>query len=257
MPDKRSEFTHLFRRFVDAYASTSDGERHLRDYKEGREQGRRNYEEIVGAADRGEDVAQRVLLKLLPYKDSPAYRDKGAWVYVAPAPRNHEAWLKKGKPEDWQQVALAILGFVRRCVEDPAQLEAACTEFAASPDSRGFQSGILSPILNALKPDDFILLNRKSRRTINYFLDESYETNLVDYPAANAAGKELIEQVSDDIRQAGLPEARDADLFDMFSHWLVAIEKHKLGDTKYWKIAPGEDAHMWEECRDGGFIAIG
>ena len=47
------------------------------------------------------------------------------------------------------------------------------------------------------------------------------------------------------------------DLFDEFSHWLVAIKNHSLDDAKYWKIAPGENAWNWDACREGGFIAIG
>jgi hypothetical protein len=26
---------------------------------------------------------------------------------------------------------------------------------------------------------------------------------------------------------------------------------------RYWKIAPGEDAWQWRDCRDNGFIAMG
>jgi 5-methylcytosine-specific restriction protein B len=27
--------------------------------------------------------------------------------------------------------------------------------------------------------------------------------------------------------------------------------------TRYWKVAPGENAWNWEACKNGGFIAIG
>lgn len=43
----------------------------------------------------------------------------------------------------------------------------------------------------------------------------------------------------------------------MFCHWLVAVKKYGFQDTQYWKIAPGENAWQWDECREGGFIAIG
>ena len=42
----------------------------------------------------------------------------------------------------------------------------------------------------------------------------------------------------------------------MFGHWLVAV-KGPPWETRYWKIAPGEDAWQWVECREQGFIAIG
>jgi len=48
------------------------------------------------------------------------------------------------------------------------------TEFARLPYVKGFQTGMLTPILNALRPKDYLLVNYKSRRTINYFSTGSY-----------------------------------------------------------------------------------
>ena len=78
-------------------------------------------------------------------------------------------WRKDG----WAEVADAILGFVRRCDEHPDQLYEACKEFSDSPYSKGFQTGTLTPILNALNPDKFILINNKSRQVLNYFTNKS------------------------------------------------------------------------------------
>jgi 5-methylcytosine-specific restriction protein B len=80
---KRDEFVRLFREFAQTYPQTNDGQRHLVAYESGRKQGRLNYDEIVAAAARREDVADRVLLKLIPYRDSLAYREKGAWTHIA------------------------------------------------------------------------------------------------------------------------------------------------------------------------------
>jgi 5-methylcytosine-specific restriction enzyme B len=77
---KRAEFVDLSREFASSYPYTSDGMHHVEAYEEQRAQGRHNFEAIVEAADRGEDVADQVLLKLLPYRDSPAYRNKRAWI---------------------------------------------------------------------------------------------------------------------------------------------------------------------------------
>jgi hypothetical protein len=46
---------------------------------------------------------------------------------------------------------------------------AACDEFARLSYSTGFQMGMLTPIISALRPDDFLLINNKSRRVVNYF----------------------------------------------------------------------------------------
>jgi 5-methylcytosine-specific restriction protein B len=201
--NKRTEFARLFREFIDSYPSTPDGERHVAAYKEQRREGRRNFETIVKAADRGEDVTDLVLLKLLPYEDTISNREKGAWVHIAPAIRGtiRDWFQRKGwtKAEDWPRVAEAILNFVRRCNEDPRELPTVCREFSELPFSKGFQTGMLTPILNALRPDDFLIVNSKSRRTVNYFAGKSYGPRLTNYPNLNDMEHELIEDVTEEI----------------------------------------------------------
>lgn len=259
--DKRTEFAQLFEEFAKTYPVTPSGQRHIKMYESGREQGRKNFEETIAAADRGEDVTKQVLLKMLPYTSSASNRQKGAWIHFAPTVTgNIKGWFEKiewTKPDDWPRVAQAILHFVRRCNDNPLELQAACEEFASLPLLLRFQTGILTPILNALRPDDFILINNKPRRVINYFADTSYGQQLADYPAINATGHELIEKLAGEMHRFDVPEMRATDLFDMFSHWLVAVKKFDFRTIRYWKIAPGKKAWNWDACREGGFIAIG
>ena len=249
---------------------------------------------------------------------------------------------------------------MQRCNEDPEKLSEACAEFARLPYVKGFQTGMLTPILNALRPEDYLLVNYKSRRTINYFsgvsygledVREGYEPvkggelkagmlvrdiggnardgsvptgenvveeitailpaspsggreyvnlvlqsvdtdddertkylsktkrvlakaaaksadhktrsqdtltgDLVDYPGINLMGWRLIEEFAAEMDQPGAPPLSDADRFDVFSHWLVAVREYPFPDKRYWKIAPGEKGWQWEECRENGFIGIG
>ncbi|PLS85739.1 MAG: hypothetical protein CYG60_10960 [Actinobacteria bacterium] len=62
----RDKFVRLFREFAQTYPQTPDGQDHLVAYERDREQGRQNFEEIVAATTRGEDVADRVLLASIP-----------------------------------------------------------------------------------------------------------------------------------------------------------------------------------------------
>lgn len=258
--EKRAEFIRLFREFATSYPYTADGLRHIAAYDEQRQQGCRNFAAIATAADCGENVTKAVLLQLLPHTNSPAHRRKGAWIHIAGciAEDLQSTFEKSGwaKPQDWPLVAQAILRFIRRCNEDPSQLSAACSEFLTLPYCKGFQTAMLAPILNALRPDEFLPLNNKWRLVINYFANTSYTQKLTDYPAANNTGHQLIKELAQDMHQPGVPALRDDDLFDMFSHWLVAVKKRGLIGTRYWKIAPGEMAWQWEECRDGGLIAL-
>ncbi len=262
--ERRAEFAELFEEFTQSYVGTEEGQGHAALYAEGREQGRCNYEAIV-AADQGEDVTDRVLLKLLPHMGTPANRQKGAWIHVAPTVRKDvKEWFEGAKwvkPGDWPRVSQAILQFIRRCTDDPNELRDACAELDALPDVKGLQAGMLSPILNALRPDDFLIYNNKTRSVINHFAGTPHQARLTDYPAANETGRTLIEALAQEMEQPAVAGLLPEDRFDMFSHWLFAVAKYfakkPQQEPRHWKIAPGEGAWNWESCRENGFIAIG
>ena len=250
----------LFLEFVKSYLLTPEGEKHSAWYENARVESRKNIESIKLRLDQGEDITDEVLAKLVPYSDTPQNREKGYWISIAPAFSSDlkikfeaAGWRKDG----WNDVSDAILSFVRRCDEHPDQLQEACKEFSDSPYSKGFQTGTLTPILNALNPDKFILINNKSRNVLNYFTNKSYNQSLNEYPRANTTALSLIADVAEDFKSLAKKNMHPVDLFDQFSHWMVAIKDHSLNDARYWKIAPGENAWNWDACREGGFIAIG
>lgn len=258
--EKRNELLNLFLEFVKSYLLTPEGEKHSAWYENARIESRKNIESIKLRFDQGEDITDEVLAKLVPYSDTPQNREKGYWISIAPAFSSDlkikfeaAGWRKDG----WNEVSDAILSFVRRCDEHPDQLQEACKEFSESPYSKGFQTGTLTPILNALNPDKFILINNKSRNVLNYFTNKSYNQSLNEYPGANITALSLIADVAEDFKSLAKKNMLPVDLFDQFSHWMVAIKGHSLNDARYWKIAPGENAWNWDACREGGFIAIG
>jgi len=259
--EKKAKFGALFAEFVSAYLSSPEGADHVAAYPEIRIGAQKNFDDISRTAAGGQDITQEVILKLLPYSDTAPNRKKGAWIHIAPAiTADLVSWFENAgwtSHEDWPQIAKAILAFVQRCTARPTELGAACSEFASLPYSKGFQSGMLSPILNALKPDSFLLINKKSRLTINHFAATAFALSLLDYPKANDAGFKLLSEVESIVRPFATPQLRAADIFDVFSHWLVAIKEYDFGTTAYWKISPGENASLWAACSQGNYISIG
>jgi hypothetical protein len=252
LAEKRAEFIELFRKFIDSYPPTPQGEDHLRHYEEEREEGRRNFEAILEAERRGEDVTDEVLMKLLPYAGSKPNRERGFWISIAPAfngdvRKKFESagWTDQ---ESWPQVAKEILRFVRRCYDRPEELKAACDEFSDSPYSKGFQSGTLTPILHALRPEDFILINNKSRRAVNYFSGTSYSSSLSDYPSINETARSLVNDISDHTDRVKISGIRFDDLFDMFTHWL-AVRPPKTSNI--WWVNQGSNLDLE---LDGGYL---
>jgi 5-methylcytosine-specific restriction protein B len=227
---KESEFRTLFAQYVGEFLKTPEGQEHLQRYDVGRAIGRKNFEDIRAAAGNGANVTDEVLQRLLPHTNSAAHRASGAWVHVAPAvQKNIKEWFEGAgwtQPEDWPKVALAILNFISECADDPSALPTAAREFADDPHTTGLQTGLLTPILNAMRPDSFLILNNKSRRVVNYFTGNNFKQPLVNYGEANKAELSLVNSMSATMRELSESSARPSDLFDMFAHWLTAIRKH-------------------------------
>ena len=235
--DKKAELVGLFRKFASTDLSSPDGRRYMDLCNEGRGQGRRNFRNINVAFSRGEDITEEILLKLLPYTDSMANRQKEAWIHTAPViSENVKEWFQKSgltQPDSWPLVAKAVLLFVRRCIEEPRQLSAACTDFSELPYCKAFQTEMLSPILSALRPDDFLPINNKSQQVVNHFADKSYSLRLTDYPAANETGHVLTEEAAKEMHQSNLTESQKVAFFDMFSHWLVTVKRYRFKSAPF------------------------
>jgi len=277
-PEKRIELEAEFAKYVEQYLLRPQGQQHLEDFPRVRAQGRENYRLVVERKRSGADATDLILTRWLPHTNSAVNRERDCWVHVAPAVTGdikkwfeNSNWVKK---EDWPRVADLIYALVVRCNDKPDELEAACKEFSESPYSKGLQSGMLSPILNALHSDRFFVINNKTRNSLNYFLDGDFRQSLKDYAACNSAAKRFVDRDLEPLRQR-FPDIAGADrhdVFDIFCHWLVGIEKffEEKGDeadveadevdveaTSYWKVAPGDKGSQWDEALEGGFIPIG
>ena len=260
-PEKQESFEQLFSEFLISYPQTKDGQKHIEIYSSCRDVATANYEEICRCADAGEDVTDAVLLKLLPHEDSEPNRDAGAWIHWTTTIKGDikklfeaKGFIKQG---DWPAVSAAILSFVRRCMDNPEELVDACEAFSAQPYSTGFQAATLTPILNALRPDDFALINNKQRIVLNHFAGTKFSQGLEDYPKANDIIRNLQLELASVLVEGDVFEISRGDLFDMFSDWLVAVRQYEFPNTQYWKISPSEQAWPWSEYVEGGFIAIG
>jgi hypothetical protein len=222
------EFHQLIVEFKESFASTEAGQRHLKAYASAREAGRANFKLVCDAADSGQDVTDQVLLKLLPHWDTPYNREHGAWLHFAPVvTRSVKLWFEKAgwaSPEKWPELANRVLQFVRSVNENSEGLAAACEEF--SMHTKGVQSAFLSPILNALRPSEFLIVNSKTLKTLAKISGPRFDSKLNSYPSSNAAQKELLKEVQGEFTSIGdgfLP----GDILDAFAHWFVAIRPVK------------------------------
>lgn len=233
---KKSEFIKLLKEFSASYPSTSEGQKHIAAYSQQRFQGCQNFEKICSAHKLGQDITEDVLLKLLPYHDSALSKKKHAWIhYQGYSPTPHSIRFLHAKssspkwvqPDDWSSLALDIFNFVHRCYENPTDIEAACQEFAHPNFNRKhYGSNVITPILNALAPNIFLLINNGSVRAINYFAEVEYSLKLRDYPSFNKTGAQLINNLlAPELQETGV-SLRIDDIFDIFSYWLSFVYKY-------------------------------
>ncbi|MCB0139738.1 MAG: hypothetical protein KDE50_07515, partial [Caldilineaceae bacterium] len=257
-PAKHREITLLLDEFRRAMLNDSNWAARAASYREVRQMARVNYaalQEKIPANQpiTDEQLAHDVLRKLLPHANSAAHRWQGAWIHWTPfvmgdltAWQRIAGWTQDG---DVLRLAQALFDFVHRCVEDPAQLDAACAAFSAQPVTKGLQSGALTPILNALRPDVFALLSNRTRQVLNYVGERSFLTALTEYPRANGALQALVQELTGELQISPANGLAPADLFDLFCHWLISERQYSLRESRHWAIAVGDDDWVWEEWR--------
>lgn len=231
---KPAGFVNLFQEFIKSYSYTPEGLRHIAAYNEQRQQVRRSFASLSATLESGEELTKPILFQLFPdtelaielydsvFLNLPGTLDSYLKIKFASKSTPMQVWAK----EIVDQVGQDILDFVTCCNNHPDQLSTACNEFSKKEYSLSFSTELLTPILNALRPDDFLLMKNKSRQVINYFANTSYGQKLTDYPITNVTGHKLIEELAKEMHQPGVPALRDDDLFDMFCHWLVTVKKY-------------------------------
>ncbi len=229
----QDRLAELFSAFSTEFVQTDVGARHFAKYVSGRDAGRRNFAEVQAAAATGIDVTDLVLLKLLPHMDTAHNRNRGAWCHVAPAvTKDIRTWFENvgwTKPEDWPVIAQHIFIFVTAVNNNPGSLSEACDEIAA--ETKGVQSAFLSPILNALNPAAFVIVNSKTLKTLKAVWGLQFKAKITSYPRSNAAALELVKAHRDQL--AGIrPDATPGDVLDAFCHWYIALRDKKRKRTE-------------------------
>jgi len=258
-PELKEEFKNLYKEFINKYINTPKGKKHLNVSAKSRAEAINNYRHIKELNSKGEDITELVLLKLLPHWGTKNNKERGAWIHVAPAiTKDLKQWFEGAKwatKDDWPEIARAIYNFVGNCIKNHSNLKKECDRFLDNPITKGMQAGFLSPILNALDPEHFILINSKPALLINYLAGTSFTTNLKDYPEFNSIGLKLLAELKDEISYPIETDLHISDLFDTFSHWLKA--EKKFWEVGYWQIAPGEQARLWNDLLQNSIAAVG
>ncbi|HZL99717.1 MAG TPA: hypothetical protein VFD43_05630, partial [Planctomycetota bacterium] len=231
----RAELEALLQAYGAACEPGSEERARLDAWPEIRLQARQYWIALMEAFRAGLDVSQDAFWKLLPHKQTPLARTNGAFLHVAAAfredPRSRLQSSGFCTDDDFPALGRGLFEFVLRCDDYPADLWQACESFAALPGGKAFTSGMVSPFLNALRPEDFMLINADGRAVLNHFCGVGLTTALTDYSTANACGRELLRALTPQLRIETFKNCRPEDVFEGFCAWLVNTRMHPLSEN--------------------------
>lgn len=252
------EFLDLWGQFRKDYLETEKGQSHVEQNRKAREAARSAYSKAIEEEKVGASITETVIRGFLPYRTTKINEEGGywcspPWVFNADI---RAFFTAKGWNWDWDEFAKDLFSFVRDSLNNPANLEDSCRRFLGK-GYKGLQAASLSPILNALDPASFLVVNMKPLKTLERFGKKLHAQTIEEYPRTNEDLFSLYRGWAD----LGILEGLDTDLlswtdyFDIFCDWLVA--ERNYFDTKFWKIAPGKNAKYWDEWKEKSIIAVG
>lgn len=226
-PEKRARLTEWLARFATDFAQTPEGRRHAAQYEINRAEGVANFVDIRRLVSQGDDATHEILRRLFPH--SHGFDQLPVWLHVAPTVTGdmrvkYEAkgWVK---PDEWPEVARLVWEFFESCERAPDRLADWCARFVASPRHKGIQAAFLSPMLHALHPDRFAIINKKPLALLRWVHERPFNARIRNYPETNQAVLALAEELAPEL-SAAVPDAlAPADALDMFCHWLVVSKR--------------------------------
>ncbi|HVQ25572.1 MAG TPA: AAA family ATPase [Planctomycetota bacterium] len=231
----RAELELLLREYAAACKPGSEERARLEAWPEIRVTARQNWVGLMEAFRAGSVVADDAFWKILPHKQTPLARAHGAFLHVSAAfredPRTRLQSSGFCTEDDFPVLGRGLFDFVLRCDDYPADLWQACESFAALPGGKAFTSGMISPFLNALRPDDFALVNTDVRAVLNHFCNTGLTTALTDYSTANAGVRELLKALMPMLQAEAFKNVRPEDVFEGFCYWLVNQRMHPLSEA--------------------------
>jgi len=200
----------LFNQFKEDYLDTEAGQNHLNAHKDVKKDVEKYFDEIKNNREIKNNIEDPIINYLLPIKGK----------FVAPAGVNDIKAYGYSK-EELPGLTEAVFNLINNLIEtdDENTQKRLIHEFKTSKFSKGFQTGMLTPVLYYLNPD-YYYINRKNVDTFNFLteiLGEDKKINgyLEDYVESKSKIKSLMGELSNEI-----PEISNFEVFDVFCHWM-------------------------------------
>jgi len=216
----KEQIKEFVKEFEETYLNKEEGQKHLRAYEKEREEVKRYFDEIKTKDENGEDITDDVIYKLLPNNPIQDFE-----TFIGKIPRNSvwgvaykgsnvKIWFEGAgwhAEENWPKVAKIVFKLISGLINDGNSQH--IKDFIQSEYSKGFQTGIISPVLYCLNTK-FLVINNKTVDTAKYLA----EKNLIDSRLNNYLDN--INKLKEHIEELEVPLFENFDVFDMFCHWM-------------------------------------
>jgi len=240
--DQREKVKAFSKEFVIKYLKTPQGKKHLEVYKKEKKEVREIFAEIKEKRKKGKDITNDVLYKLLPYLNTKYNRTQGHRISTWPAiTKDVKKWFEAAgwqKPENWPRVAIEIFNLINGLLKGKGQTQ--ILKFVRSKYSKGFQAGMISPILYCLN-SEFLPINNKTVDTVNFILQEQIIDSRLENYLQN------IEKIKLLIKKLKIKIFEDSyENFDAFCHWMC---DKRLGGYARIHKEEGENQEIFSEIQ--------
>lgn len=214
-PEQKVRTAAFAKDFKRKYLDEDEGRKHIERYENEKEDVKKKFKEIKEKYDADKDITDDILYGLLPHANTKYNRQKKHRISTWPAvTKDVKTWFEsKGwqKKKNWPKVARSIYQLIDGLMKDrsPDHIK----EFNSSSYSKGFQAGIISPILYCLD-ETFRPINKKTVDTVNFVL----ESDIIDPKLENYL--ENISIIDELLEELNLEIFDSYDKFDAFCHWM-------------------------------------
>lgn len=210
--ERTAAFTKDFKR---KYLDEDEGRKHIERYENEKEDVKKKFKEIKEKYGADKDITDDILYGLLPHTNTKYNRQHKHRISTWPAvTKDVKTWFENAgwqKKKNWPNVAIAIYRLIDGLTEDTSSDH--IEKFNSSPYSKGFQAGMISPILYCL--DETLLpINNKTVDTVNFVL----ENDIIDSKLENYLKN--IKIINEMLEKLNLEIFDSYDKFDAFCHWM-------------------------------------
>ncbi|MGQ4876233.1 MAG: AAA family ATPase [Promethearchaeia archaeon] len=226
-----NQFRNVVKEFYDTYFNQEEGQNHKLLYEQEKNEVKKIYNEILELERSKKDFSEKLLNYLLPFKRRIVFP---AGVYDL---SSYPGVEKK----DFPIIAKKLLDLIKVLLNeeiDESQKKIKLEEFDESGYRKGIQQGILSSVLYSLDPDNYFIINKKTRDAIKFLSRKifgkkkeiSINDKLIDYFENNKKVRKFWDAVS-----KIEPLFVDFDIFDEFCYWMCdkTLGGYINGDKDY------------------------